>query len=161
MVADSLRVAGFGNAMLSDVVCIPPKVQSGRSGNEDKSEALIALEQEKALIQGQRAVIDHQANILVSYSKSITGEHVAPDDMLSFLQRFVTLGDESAKAIIEIDARLRDVEKKIQNEIDEPTTKAQSHHSRFTKVKLTINAEDDHTAEISLTYRMYDTNTSQ
>jgi hypothetical protein len=153
MVPDSLRVAGFGNAMLSDVVCTPPKVWNARPSQDDKSDALITLEQEKALIKSQRSVIDYQATVLVNYSRSLTGEHVPPEDMLSFLQRFITLGDENAKAVIELDARLRAVEKKIQNEIDEPTTKAQGHHSRYTKVKLTISAEEDHTAEISLTYR--------
>jgi hypothetical protein len=155
MVTESLRVAGMGQAMLSDVVAITPKTRSAKHGQSNKSETLIALEEEKELLLSQRRVVDHQASVLVNYSKSITGEHVAPDDMLAFLSSFVTLGDENAKAVQELNRRQRSIERKITKELDDPAEEHDSSHLRNIKVKLVINAEEDHVAEITLTYRKF------
>jgi hypothetical protein len=74
MVTESLRVAGMGQAMLSDVVAITPKNRCFKHGQSKKSETMVALEEEKELILSQRRVVDHQASILVNYSKSVTGK---------------------------------------------------------------------------------------
>jgi hypothetical protein len=155
MVTESLRVAGMGQAILSDVVAITPKNRAFKHGQSKKSETMIVLEEEKELILSQRRVVDHQASILVNYSKSITGEHVAPEDMLAFLTSFVTLGDENAKAIQELTRRQRSVESKIAKELDDPAEEHDSSHLRNIKVKLVINADEDHVAEITLTYRKF------
>lgn len=153
MVTESLRVGGMGQAMLSDVVAITPKSTSSKQDKSGKSAALVALEEEKGLIESQRRVLDHQALILVNYSKSITGEHVAPDDMLSFLSSFITIGDDNAKAIAELNRRQRDVEERIAKEIDDPAEGHSNTHLRNIKVKLVINSDEDHLAEVTLTYR--------
>jgi len=153
MQTESLRVAGIGQAMLSDVVCITPKTKNSRARDAGKSEELLKLEEEKALLLGQKRVIDYQASVLVSYAHSMTSEHVSPEDMLSFLQRFTEMGEQSAKADVAFQKSLREIEKKIEKEIDDPAAEHDSSHLRNIKVKLTINAEEGHAAEISLTYR--------
>ncbi|KIM26318.1 hypothetical protein M408DRAFT_72909 [Serendipita vermifera MAFF 305830] len=152
MVTESLRVAGIGQAMLSDVVCTTPKTGAAKGGHAGKSDGLIKLEEERALLLGQKRVIDYQANILVNYAYSMRSEHVSPEDMLNFLQNFNALGEQSAQADVEFQAKLRALDKKIEKEINDPVAEHDNSHLRNIKVKLTINAEENHVAEISLTY---------
>lgn len=151
MESDSLRVAGVGDAILSDVVCITPKAHPANK-KQIKSETLAALEDEKGLLESKRKVIDYQANLLLGYAGTLTGEHVAPDDMLSFLMNFVKLGESNAVTLTELNKEQREIEKKIAKEIEDPAEEHNDSHLRNMKVKLTINAEEDHDAEISLTY---------
>jgi hypothetical protein len=153
MQTESLRVAGIGQAMLSDVVCITPKSRTSKLGHAGKSEELLKLEEEKALLMGQKRVVDYQANILVGYARSITSEHVSPEDMLTFLQSFAAMGEQNAQADVTYQKSLREIEKKIEKELDDPAAEHDNSHLRNIKVKLSINAEESHAAEISLTYR--------
>ena len=153
MVTESLRVAGIGQAMLSDVVCIMPKSRVMKLGQAGKSDELIKLEEEKSLLLGQKRVIDYKAHILVNYAHSITSEHVSPEDMLAFLQNFNAMGEQSAQAEMEFQRSLRELDKKIEKELNDPVAEHDNSHLRNIKVKLTINAEESHVAEISLTYR--------
>ncbi|KAG8797867.1 hypothetical protein FRC17_002816, partial [Serendipita sp. 399] len=100
MDTESLRVTGIGQAILSDVVCITPKSGGPKHGAAGKSDKLVALEEEKDLVLRQKQILDHQAKILVTYSQSITGEHVKPDLMLEFLQSFADAGDQNSKSSI-------------------------------------------------------------
>lgn len=153
MVTESLRVAGIGQAMLSDVVCITPKSRATRLGHTGKSDELLKLEEEKSLLLGQKRVIDHQANILVHYAHSMTSENVSPDDMFTFLQNFNAMGEQSAQADVTFQRKLRELDSKIEKEINDPVAEHDNSHLRNIKVKLTINADEGHMAEISLTYR--------
>jgi hypothetical protein len=153
MQTESLRVAGIGQAMLSDVVCIMPKNRASKLGQAGKSEELLKLEEQKAILMCQKRVIDHQANILVNYAHTMTSEHVSPEDMLTFLQSFTAMGEQNAQADVAYRKSLREIEMKIEKEVDDPAAEHDNSHLRNIKVKLTINAEEGHAAEISLTYR--------
>jgi hypothetical protein len=149
-VTESLRVSGFGNAMLSDVVCTVPSLEFKTS---EKSDYVRELEAEKAHFEGHRRVVDHHADLLLSYAKGLTGEHVKPDDMAGFLEKFLAIGTKNVENIQEIEKRAADIDEKLKKEREEPTEKVNDSSKRKAKVKLVINAEDDHEAEISLTYR--------
>ncbi|KAG8805852.1 hypothetical protein FRC19_007627, partial [Serendipita sp. 401] len=152
MDTESLRVSGIGQAILSDVVSITPKTPGSKYGSAGKSDKLVALEEEKELVNRQKQILDHQAKILVTYSQSITGESVNPDGMLEFLQNFAAAGDQNSKASVQLQSRLRQLEREIEKEINDPEEEHDSSHLRNIKIKLTITAAEDHVAEISLTY---------
>jgi hypothetical protein len=143
-------VSGFGNAMLSDVVCTVPPLDFKAT---EKTDYVRELEVERARLDGQRRVIDHHADLLLSYAKGLTGEHVKPDDMAGFLEKFLTIGAKNVESIQDIESRIADIDEKLKKEREEPTEKADGSIKRKAKVKLVINAEDDHEAEISLIYR--------
>lgn len=150
IVTESLRVSGFGNAMLSDVVCTVPPLDLKAT---EKSDYVRELEVERARLDGQRRVIDHHADLLLAYAQGLTGEHVKPDDMAGFLEKFLTIGAKNVENIQDIERRVADIDEKLKKEREEPTEKVDGSIKRKAKVKLVINAEDDHEAEISLTYR--------
>ncbi|KAG8758986.1 hypothetical protein FRC14_006964 [Serendipita sp. 396] len=152
MDTESLRVSGIGQAILSDVVSITPKTPGSKYGSAGNSDKLVALEEEKELVNRQKQILDHQAKILVTYSQSITGESVNPDGMLEFLQNFAAAGDQNSKASVQLESRLRQLEREIEKEINDPEEEHDSSHLRNIKIKLTITAAEDHVAEISLTY---------
>lgn len=152
IVTDSLRVSGFGNALLSDVVCTVPPLDFKAT---EKSDCVRELEAEKAHLEGQRRVVDHHADLLLSYAKSLTGEHVKPDDMSEFLEKFLTIGTKNVENIQDIERRVANIDEKLKKEREEPTEKVDGSSKRKAKVKLVINAEDDHEAEVSLTYRKF------
>lgn len=136
--------------MLSDVVCTVPALDLKAT---EKSDYVRELEAEKARLEGQRRVVDHHADLLLSYAKGLTGEHVKPDDMAGFLEKFLTIGTKNVDNIQDIERRVADIDEKLKKEHEEPTEKVDGSSKRRAKVKLVINAEDDHEAEISLTYR--------
>ena len=151
MVIDSLRVSGIGSAILSDVVCIPPKLH-GRHTTSGKSETLVALEDETSLVMSQKRVLDYQAIALVNYSKTLSAEHMGPDDFFAFLHDFKSMGIKNNEETTALQLRLRDLEKKCAKEVEDPAEEHDSSHLRNIKVKLTISSDTDHAAEISLTY---------
>ena len=139
--------------MLSDVVCTVPSLNFKAT---EKSDYVRELEAEKARLEGQRRVVDHHADILLSYAKGLTGEHAKPDDMAEFLEKFLTIGTKNVENIQDIERRVADIDEKLKKEGEEPTEKVDGSSKRKAKVKLVINAEDNHEAEISLTYRESD-----
>jgi hypothetical protein len=136
--------------MLSDVVCTVPPLDFKAT---EKSDYVRELEVEKARLEGQRRVVDHHADLLLSYAKGLTGEYVKPDDMAEFLEKFLTIGTKNVENIQDIERRIVDIDQKLKKEGEEPTEKVDGSSKRKAKVKLVINAEDDHEAEISLIYR--------
>lgn len=136
--------------MLSDVVCTVPPLDSKAT---EKSDCVRELEAERARLDGQRRVVDHHADLLLSYAQGLTGEHVKPEDMADFLEKFLTIGAKNVETIQDIKKRVAVIDESLKKEREEPTEKVDGSIKRKAKVKLVINAEDDHEAEISLTYR--------
>jgi hypothetical protein len=73
--------------------------------------------------------------------------------MAEFLEKFLTIGTKNVESIQDVERHVADIEEKLKKEGEEPTEKVDGSSKRKAKVKLVINAEDDHEADISLTYR--------
>ncbi|KAF8872571.1 hypothetical protein BD779DRAFT_1709096 [Infundibulicybe gibba] len=78
----SIRVSGLGHGCLLDVACTVEAFKSGHYAPGTNAEKLRALEVEKDALESEKRVREHEADLLIGYSKSLNGEHVAPAQMV-------------------------------------------------------------------------------
>ncbi|KAL0948652.1 hypothetical protein HGRIS_010456 [Hohenbuehelia grisea] len=156
--ANSVRVSGLGDARLFDVVCTSASAseQEARAGDKNASsetarmaESIRQLEAKKLSLESQRRVLEYQAELLLSYAKTLTGEHVAPTAMTEFLGSFVEQGRKNLEATAELEEQCVDVNRQI-------ATIKHNLASRkgFTTstVVVVIGAADPTHIELKLTY---------
>lgn len=96
----AIRVSGLGTARLFDVVCTVGTNNAASYAVESSSEVIRILKVKKSLLETEKRVLDHEAELLVSYGKTLTGEHVNTTQMSQFLEMFVTQGQKNLKAVI-------------------------------------------------------------
>ncbi|KAJ7650911.1 hypothetical protein FB45DRAFT_889070 [Roridomyces roridus] len=113
----SVRVSGLGDARLFDVVC------TTRDKSKKPSEAVRALKAKKAALHSERRVRDHESDLLVSYAKTMTAEHVPPKEISSILQSFVDHGRKNIDAVAELDEKLAALDLEIEAEQQKETFK--------------------------------------
>jgi hypothetical protein len=92
-----VRISGLNSknkTYLSDVVC------STSEASEDATSAAIhALQAQKSILTHEKKVLDVQADVLVKYANSLSGEHASPDVMNNFLSSFVEHGKSNIRAV--------------------------------------------------------------
>ncbi|KXN86795.1 Protein F37C4.5 [Leucoagaricus sp. SymC.cos] len=150
----SVRIAGLNftgsnQAFLSDVVC------SASEAAEDASKPLIhALEVQKNTLTHEKRVLDTQADVLVKYASSLTGEHTNPEVMNDFLSAFVEHGKSNVHAIAKIDAEIEAINKQIEAERKKASLVKGTANTELTAV---ITADTDTNVELKVTYIVNET----
>ncbi|KDQ59010.1 hypothetical protein JAAARDRAFT_128083 [Jaapia argillacea MUCL 33604] len=144
---ESARVSGLGDARLFDVVCvIADKPASSYDGS---SEAIRILEAKKAYLIKEKLVREQEAEVMLTYGKSLQGEHVTPDTMTTFLDSFVLRGRKNLQAVSELEEKIVEIDRQIEKEQEKTTTtKGESNG----KVTIVIAAENEGQVELKLTY---------
>ncbi|KAJ3569900.1 hypothetical protein NP233_g4751 [Leucocoprinus birnbaumii] len=152
----SVRISGLNSTgiknktFLSDVVC------SAADASDDASSiAIHALKAQKSTLIHEKKVLDTQAEVLVKYANSLTGEHAGPDVMNKFLATFVEQGKNNIHAIAELDAKIETIDKEIKAEKKKVTAVKGSANIELTAV---VVADNDINVELKLTYIVNDTN---
>lgn len=91
-------MTNISNARLVDIVC---KLLDGDSTEykDPIAEKIRQLRNDKKMHESEKAVRETQAHLLVSYAKTLTGEHVKPDEMGKFLASFAEQGRKSVSEV--------------------------------------------------------------
>lgn len=142
----SVRVSGLGDARLYDVAC------TTRDGFNRSSETIRLLRVQKAALEGEKRVRDHESDLLVTYAKTLKGEHVPPPQMGDFLQSFVEQGRKNLQAVAELDEKIVVLTRQIEVELKKETTKKGASNGQ---VAIVVGTDSDAHIDLKLTYRSY------
>jgi hypothetical protein len=93
--------------------------------------------------------MEHEADLLVMYAKTLNGEHVNPAAMTNFLKTFVDKGRENLEVVAEIDKNIVEVNRMIEKESAKAALKMGQANGQVT---MMIVAAEDSKADIKLTY---------
>ena len=144
---DSIRVSGLGQARLFDVVCtIDNKTIPGK---DSPSEVIRLLKKEKLELESQKGMLETQAEILVQYAKTLTGEHITPSDMSQFLDTFSERSRKTLRELSEVTEEIVDVDRRISEEIAMSNIKKGLSTG---KVSVVIGTDEPGSVELKLTY---------
>lgn len=98
------------------------------------------------------SVRGHEADILVQYGKSLSGEHVSPETATTFLKAFVSSGKQNIESIAKIDEEIVKIDREIAQIRERQSEKVGSARAQ---VSVTIVAREQVSFELKLTYRKY------
>jgi hypothetical protein len=146
---ESVRVSGLGQARLFDVVCTIEKKQDADLSSDTPSEVIRRLNVRKQKLESQKRVMEHEADFLVNYAKTLNGEHVDPTAMGDFLKTFVVKGRENLETVAEIDKNIVEVDRLIEKELAKAALKIGQANGQVT---IVVVAAEESKAEIKLTY---------
>ena len=146
---ESVRVSGLGQARLFDVVCTIEKKQGADLSSDSSSEIIRQLNVEKLRLESEKRVMEHEADLLVMYAKTLNGEHVNPTAMGDFLKTFVDKGKENLEAVAEIDKNILEVNRMIEKESAKAALKIGEANGQAT---IVVVASEDNKVEMKLTY---------
>ncbi|KAF7300951.1 hypothetical protein MIND_00658100 [Mycena indigotica] len=141
----SVRVSGLGEARLFDVVCTTRNKTPGTK----PTEAIQQLRVQKTALQGEKRVYDYESDLLVSYAKTLKGEHVSPSQMGVFLQSFVESGKRNLVAVAEIDEKIADIDRQLEQELEKQAVKKGDATGLVTVV---VGTDVPVSVELKLTY---------
>ncbi|KAF7335447.1 hypothetical protein MVEN_02198000 [Mycena venus] len=151
----SVRVSGLGDARLFDVVCTTRDGFENCSSLLDgpgpwkSSEAMRRLKAQKLALEGEKRVRGHESDLLVSYAKTLHGEHVSPTQMGEFLQSFVEQGRKNLEAVAELDEKIVALDRQIEVEVQKETTKKGLTTGEVT---IVVGTDSDTHVDLKLTY---------
>ena len=140
----SARVSGLGGtARLLDVVCTIVKPATPFEQNE----TLRLLQIKRSNLIAEKLIIEQESDLLLSYGRSLTGEHVAIDQMSEFLKSFRKEKLNSVVVVEKLDERIHEIDKAISEETGKET-KGKSNG----KITVILHAENDTAVSLRLTY---------
>lgn len=131
---ESVRISGLDEARLFDVVCTVDKKQDNDLSADHPYEVIRLLNTKKRAFESQKRVLEHQADLLVSYAKTLTCEHVDPSAMHDFLQGFETRGNENLEAVSQIDEKIVQINRQIAQETAKIALKTGEANAQVTVV---------------------------
>ncbi|KXN80616.1 Protein F37C4.5 [Leucoagaricus sp. SymC.cos] len=133
------------NTHLSDTVC---SVVDNPVDDPTRN-TLRSLEIKKSGLQSERKMLDTQAEVMVTYARSLTGQSAGIKDVDAFLSAFTERGKKNIEASMKIEEQIAEVNKQIQ---EEKRKKAQVKGSVNTEIGLVIAAEGEARIRLHLTY---------
>ncbi|EAU85229.1 hypothetical protein CC1G_06245 [Coprinopsis cinerea okayama7 len=152
----SVRVSGLGDVRLHDVVCTVEQSRSGgfaASTLDDSAELIRSLNVERSAIEKRKAVRETEAQLLNKYANSLNGEHVAPTQLLQFMESYVKQNQKILEEIAKFNDELRVINKKIADEEKKTKTKKGTSHGR---VDVVLAADSEVQLDLVLTYIVKD-----
>ncbi|KAJ6543618.1 hypothetical protein DFH09DRAFT_1041079 [Mycena vulgaris] len=140
----SVRVSDLADARLFDVTCTTRHVPFNKS-----SETVRLLQAQKFSLQGEKRVRDHESDLLVTYAKTLSGEHISPTQMGTFLESFVQQGRKNLEAIAELDEKIVALDRQIEAELQKEATKKGGPTGEVT---IVVGTDSDTHVDLKLTY---------
>lgn len=145
----SVRVSGLGDARLFDVVCKLRNNKSTTCASDSLAETIRTLKAKKSVLESEKKVREHEADILVQYAKSLTGEFVAPVQMSQFLQSFVEQGRKNTEAVSSIDEKITEIDRLLEIEADKSSLKKGTLTG---EVHVVVGATAPESIQMQITY---------
>jgi len=97
-------------------------------------------------------MLETQAEILVTYAKTLNGEHITPSDMSQFLNSFAEHGRKNLSALSSVSEEIVEIDHQIYLENAQLTAKKGSSSGN---VSVVIGTDEDGTVELKLTYSVW------
>ncbi|KAJ7199003.1 hypothetical protein GGX14DRAFT_664691 [Mycena pura] len=141
----SVRVSGLGDARLFDVVCTARAPRSHHA----PSEAVRVLNAQRLALEGQKRVRDYESDLLVTYARTLTGEHVAPQQMGEFLQSFVEQGRTNLEVVAALDEKIVAVDRQIEREQEKDAARKGAATGEVT---IVVGSDAPARVDLKLTY---------
>lgn len=66
---------------------------------KEHKDTIRKLKVKKAGLESEKNLREHEADLLVSYARTLTGAHVQPDQLSTFLDSFVERGKKNLGAV--------------------------------------------------------------
>ncbi|KAG6867698.1 hypothetical protein C0993_012166 [Termitomyces sp. T159_Od127] len=145
----SVRVSGLGEARLYDVVCTVGVSKDTSYASDSPSEIIRLLQVKKHALESEKRVREHEADLLVNYAKTLSGEHVPPTQMTAFLESFVEQGRKNLNDMNELDEKIIALGRQIERETEKSVLKKGDTRGEVTIILGTDNAI---TVDLKLTY---------
>ncbi|KAF5379823.1 hypothetical protein D9615_005794 [Tricholomella constricta] len=145
----SVRVSGLGDARLYDVVCTVGANNDASYASDSIAEIIRLLQVKKVELENEKRVRRNEADLLVDYAKTLTGEHVPPTQMNSFLESFVEQGRKNLRAITELSEKIIQVDRQIERENKK---KASKKGEALGEVNIILGADETSKVDLKLTY---------
>ncbi|GLB44778.1 putative protein with domain of unknown function (DUF4139) [Lyophyllum shimeji] len=146
----SVRVSNLpAGVRLFDVVCTIGTSKDASYARDSPSERVRLLTVKRQALESERRVREHEADLLVNYAKTLTGEHVAPEKMSSFLESFVQQGRKNLQAITELGEKIVDIDRQIEKEAEQS---AQKKGEARGEVSIVLGADEPTSIDLRLTY---------
>lgn len=144
-----MRVSGLGDARLFDVVCKFGNNKSTTYASDSLAETIRILKAKKSVLESEKRVREHEADILVQYGKSLTGEFVAPVQMAQFLQSFVEQGRKNTEAVSSIDEKIIEIDRLLEIEVDKSSLRKGTLTG---EVHIVVGATAPESIQMQITY---------
>jgi predicted RNase H-like nuclease (RuvC/YqgF family) len=149
---DSIRVDGIGgNAIISDVIYHPP---TSNDSDKKHEQAVKELQRNKKALEQELAVYQKQASVLEAYAGTLKGEDTDGKKLEAFLDIYAERQTTIDIKTTELSEQITAVDKQITTE-KEVWSVDKEGKKRAARVTIIVYAEEDGTAEISLTYREF------
>jgi hypothetical protein len=149
---DSIRVDGIGgNAIISDVIYHPP---TSNDSDKKHEQAVKELQRNKKALEQELAVYQKQVSILEAYAGTLKGEDTDGNKLEAFLDIYAERQTTIDLKTTELSEQITAVDKQIIAE-KEVWSVDNEGKKRAARVTIIVYAEEDGTAEISLTYREF------
>ncbi|KAG6864236.1 hypothetical protein C0991_011155 [Blastosporella zonata] len=150
----SVRVSGLGEARLYDVVCTIGVSKDASYAADSPSEIIRLLQVKKHALENEKRLRNHEADLLLSYAKTLSGEHVAPSQMSAFLESFVQQGHKNLNDITDVDEKTIAIDRQIESETEKRASKKGDARG---EVDIILGADYACTvADLKLTYIVSD-----
>ncbi|CAE6502255.1 unnamed protein product [Rhizoctonia solani] len=147
---DSIRVDGTGTAIIFDVVYHAPSHDRSRQtgATTDLRRALEALQKERSITQ-------EQSEFLGNYGRTLDSKNINIEDVQRFLDLFGPRQLAVAKRIQELDTQIEKAQEEL-NEAQRKEFEDVRGAQRGAAITVTVLAEMDGSAELTLTYVVSD-----
>ncbi|KAF5359447.1 hypothetical protein D9756_002930 [Leucocoprinus leucothites] len=133
------------NTHLSDMVC-----SASDAPSYDPSKLkLHALEIRRSGLLSEKKLLDTQAEVMVTYARTLTGEHTGTKDIDTFLDAFSNRGRKNIEAVMKIEGQIAELDNQIQEENRKKTLVKGSVN---TELGIVIAADNDTQIQLNLTY---------
>ncbi|EIM92171.1 uncharacterized protein STEHIDRAFT_46411 [Stereum hirsutum FP-91666 SS1] len=145
-----INITGLSDLQLFDVVCTKPKSYiSGVTASASTFESIRILEAKKSALVAERDTISSAKTFLESYSKTLKGEDISPEQAEGFLDTYVKRARKLVQEGAELQEQIQKIEQKIQKERDERNKRKGSMDGT---VNIVVMAKRQTEAEFKLTY---------
>lgn len=142
----------MGESRLFDVVCTVKQKHGADLSHNSSSEVIRLLSVKKQNLICQKRVLDHESDLLVSYAKTLNGEHVSPTAMGEFLKSFVEKGAENVEAVSKIEEQIVEVTRLIEKETAQAALKKGTTNGQ---VIIVVVANQKCVVDLKLAYSMF------
>ncbi|KZS92019.1 hypothetical protein SISNIDRAFT_486956 [Sistotremastrum niveocremeum HHB9708] len=151
--ADSIHLSSGSDAFISDVSCsiVDPASKSPDVKTRELEKEIRSLEATRFILQGESRVLDHQAEILVSYGRSLTGAHVQPSAMESFMADFLEQGKANIERLATLALQSDELEEQLQKK-RESAHEQVSDEFKSVKISATVFVKDAGPINFTLSY---------
>ncbi|KAF8676678.1 hypothetical protein RHS04_06421 [Rhizoctonia solani] len=143
---DSIRVDGTGTAVIFDVIYHAPSRDQG-----SRATATTDLRRSLETLQKERSITQEQSEFLGNYGRTLDSKNMNIEDVQRFLDMFGPRQLAVAKRIQELDAEISKAQKEL-NEAQQEEYEDVRGAQRGVAVTVTVLAETNDTAELTLTY---------